>query len=221
MRRNTLLFRIAVLVLLLAGIALAAHYRHAIDPVAIRNGIAANPLSPLLFIVLQVAASLLFVPRTVLAVAAGLLFGFVWGAVLSMAGAMAGAAAGFAMVRWFGIGGALDAAPRFGALVRKAEHGGWRAVAMVRLTPVPHSVANSLLAMTAVPWRDYLIGSFFGMLPMTLAQVDIGTSGGSILRSSGEWIFACLALAAGLGATFLLKRAAARRGSQDGGDTLG
>lgn len=199
------LFRIAALLVVAGGIVLAFFYRHAIDPVAIHGAIAAHPLAPLLFIALQVAASLLFVPRLVLGVTAGLVFGFVWGTVLALVGALAGAAAGFALTRWFGAGGMLDQSPRIGAMVQKCEDGGWRAVAILRLMPVPHSVANTLLAMTNVSWRDYLIGSFAGMAPMTLAQVDIGASGVALL-SGRQWLLACLMLALGLGATFLLKR---------------
>jgi uncharacterized membrane protein YdjX (TVP38/TMEM64 family) len=54
----------------------------------------------------------------------------------------------------------LDESPAIGAMVKKYEHGGWRAVAILRLTPLPHSVTNTLLAMTNVSWRDYLLGSF-------------------------------------------------------------
>jgi len=197
--------RIGALLMVAGGIALAFFYRHAIDPVAIQHAIAAHPLAPVLFIALQVAASLLFVPRLVLGVAAGLVFGFVWGTVLALVGALAGAAAGFALTRWLGAGGMLDQSPRIGAMVQKCEDGGWRAVAILRLMPVPHSVANTLLAMTNVSWRDYLIGSFAGMAPMTLAQVDIGASGVALL-SGKQWLLACLMLALGLGATFLLKR---------------
>ncbi len=204
--------RILVLLLILAGIALAIVWRHALDPRALQDWVAASPFSPLAFIALQVVASLLFVvPRTVLGVAAGLVFGFVWGTVWALAGAVAGAAAGFALVRWFGIGGVLDVSPGIGRMVRRAEHGGWRAVAIVRLAPVPHSLANTLLAMTSVRWRDYLLGSLGGMLPMTLVQVDIGASGRAIL-SGGPWMGASLLLALGLAASFLIGRAG--RGSQ-------
>ncbi|HEY2010358.1 MAG TPA: VTT domain-containing protein [Rhizomicrobium sp.] len=209
--------RILALLVVAAGILLAFLYRHAIDPVAIHNAIAANPLAPAIFIALQVAASLLFVPRLVMGVAAGLLFGFVWGLLWAICGAMAGAAAGFALVRWFGVTGVLDASPGLGAMVQKAEAGGWRAVTILRLMPVPHSVANTLLAMTNLSWRDYLLGSFAGMLPMTIAQVDIGASGSEIL-SGGQWLLACLMLALGLAATFLLRRLS--RGSQSGSDTI-
>ena len=100
--------RILILLLIVAGIAAAVVWRHVLDPRAVQGWLALSPFSPLIFVLLQVAASLLFVPRTVLGVAAGLLFGFAWGVVWALAGAMAGAAAGFALARWFGIGGVLE-----------------------------------------------------------------------------------------------------------------
>lgn len=202
--------RLIVLPVIAAGIVLAVLKRDAIDPVAISRAIAAQPMAPLIFIALQLAASLLFVPRTVMGIAAGLVFGFVWGAIWALTGAMAGAASGFALVRWFGASGWLDASPGIGRMVERAEHGGWRAVAILRLTPVPHSVCNTVLAMTNLRWRDYLLGSFVGMIPMTLAQVDIGASGSAILQG-GQWVLACLMLALGLAASFLLKRVGRNR----------
>ena len=198
-------FRLIALLALAAGIAIAFVWRQAVDPMAIRDAIAAHPLAPAIFVALQVAASLLFVPRTVLSIAAGLIFGFAWGTVWALLGAMLGAAAGFAFVRWFGATGMLDASPGIGRLVERAETGGWRTVAILRLMPVPHSIANTLLAMTNLSWRNYLIGSFAGMLPMTLVQVDIGASGVALLNG-GQWQLATLTLAAGIAATFLLKR---------------
>lgn len=207
------LIRALALLALAAGIVLAIVYHKAIHPAAIRDAIGANPLAPAIFIALQVAASLLFVPRTVLGIAAGLIFGFVWGSVWATVGAVVGAAAGFALVRWFGVTGVLDELPGIGTMVKRAEQGGWRAVAILRLTPVPHSVANTVLAMTNLSWRDYLLGSIIGMLPMTLAQVDIGASGSAILNGR-QWMLACLMLALGLAASFLLKHVS--RGSQSG-----
>ena len=208
-------FRLLGLIALAFGIAIAFVWRQAIDPIAIRDAIAAHPLAPVIFIALQVAASLLFVPRLVLGVAAGMIFGLWWGTLWAMIGCMLGGAAGFAVVRWFGATGVLDTSPGIGRVVERAETDGWRSGAILRLMPVPHSVTNTLLAMTNLKWRDYLIGSFAGMLPMTLAQVDIGASGVALL-GSGQWLIACLTLAAGIAATFLLKR----WGSQQRGDKL-
>ena len=69
--------RIAVLALIALGAVFAVSlvHRGSIDPAAIRNMVAGNAFAPLLFVALQILASLLFVPRTFLGVAAGLLFG--------------------------------------------------------------------------------------------------------------------------------------------------
>jgi len=183
-----------------------------IDPSAIRDIIAGSPLAPLVFILLQVAASLVFIPRTFLGIAAGLLFGFAWGSVLAITGALAGAAAGFALWRWIGEGQVdLEKAPWLGPLLEKAERDGWRMVAIVRLIPaLPHSLANTGLALTRIGWADYLIGSFLGMLPMTLVQVDLGVAGGQVLTGRSGWLVSLVLLALLFGTSVLLRRAAAR-----------
>jgi len=203
---------VGLVVLCGAGLALIMVHRGEIDAPSIRDAIAGNRFAPLIFIFLQIAGSLLFVPRTFLGVAAGLLFGFVWGAILAISGAVAGAAAGFAFVRWVHpIEIDLDDAPRFGPLVEKAERGGWRTVAITRLVPVPHSLVNTALALTKLGWKDYLVGSTLGMLPMTLAQVDIGAAGGQAIAGGRGWMIACLLLALGLAASFAIGRAGKRQ----------
>jgi uncharacterized membrane protein YdjX (TVP38/TMEM64 family) len=192
----------------MVGIAIAVIYRHEIHPTSIRNAIAGNPLAPIVFIALQVAASLLFVPRAVLGIASGMLFGLFWGCVWAIVGATLGASAGFAMVRIMGFAGTLDTQPSVGGIVAKAEQGGWRAVAVVRLVPIPHSVVNTILALTNLSWKNYLMGSFAGMIPMTFAQVAIGASGGEIIDAHGKWMWACLLLAFGLAGSLALRRTA-------------
>jgi len=98
--------RIGVVALIALGaiFAVTAVHRGTLDPSAIRDAIAGNDLAPLIFVGLQIAASLLFVPRMFLGIAAGLLFGFAWGSFWAMLGAVAGAAAGFALWRWIGAG---------------------------------------------------------------------------------------------------------------------
>jgi uncharacterized membrane protein YdjX (TVP38/TMEM64 family) len=155
-------------------------------------------------------ASLLFIPRAVLGLAAGMLFGIFWGSLWAIVGAMLGASAGFAFVRMMGFAGALDTEPTVGGLVEKAEQGGWRAVAVVRLVPMPHSVVNTVLALTNLSWQDYLWGSFAGMLPMTFAQVAMGASGGEIIDAHGKWMWACLLLAFGLAGSLVLRRSGNR-----------
>lgn len=204
-----ILLRGIALLAVVAGIALAIVYRSDIHALAVRDALAANRYAPLVFIGLQILASLLWVPRTVLGIAAGLLFGLFWGMLWAIIGAIMGAAAGFAFVRGMGAEGILDTSPRIGKLIERAETGGWRTVAILRLIPgPPHSLINTLLALTNISWRDYLVGSFIGMLPITFVQVDIGASGNAVFQGQGGWIVACLLLAAALAVSFLVKRVA-------------
>jgi uncharacterized membrane protein YdjX (TVP38/TMEM64 family) len=106
----------------------------------------------------------------------------------------------------------LDGSPRIGKMVERAESGGWRAVAILRLIPgPPHSLINTLLALTNIRWRDYLIGSFAGMLPITFVQVDIGAGGGAVFQGHTGWIIGCALLAVALAVSFVVKRVAARQ----------
>jgi uncharacterized membrane protein YdjX (TVP38/TMEM64 family) len=206
--------RLAAAIAVAAGAVVSIYLvrKGAIEPSAIRDVIAGSPLAPLVFILLQVAASLVFIPRTFLGIAAGLLFGFVWGTVLAIAGALAGAAAGFALWRWIGEGQVdLEATPWLGPLLERAERDGWRTVAIVRLIPaLPHSLANTGLALTRIGWTDYLVGSLLGMLPMTLVQVDVGAAGGQVLEGRSGWMVSLVLLALLFGSSVLLRRAAAR-----------
>lgn len=191
-----------------AILALTAIHRGTIDSAAIRDAIQHNPLAPLIFVAFQILASLFFVPRTILGIAAGLLFGLAWGSFWAILGAEAGAAAGFAVARWIGAGDVnLEEMPRLGPLLERAERGGWRAVAIVRLVPgLPHSVVNTALALTRISWVDYLLGSFAGMLPMTVFQVDIGAAGGFALGGGRGWIIATMLGVLGIAASYALKR---------------
>lgn len=125
---------------------------------------------------------------------------------------MAGAAVGFALWRWIGEGQVdLEKMPWLGPLLEKAERDGWRMVAIVRLIPaLPHSLANTALALTRIGWADYLIGSFLGMLPMTLVQVDVGVAGGQVLTGRSGLLVSLVLLALLFGTSVLLRRAAAR-----------
>ncbi|MGH6968006.1 MAG: TVP38/TMEM64 family protein [Stellaceae bacterium] len=182
--------RVLLLLLLAIGLAVAWHERAALDPVALRNDIAAYPAAPLVFLVLQMVASLLFIPRTLLAVAAGLLFGAWWGVFWAALGGTLGAIAGFLVARYVNSGWLdLESLPRFGPVLLKAERGGWRAVTALRLIPViPHSLSNYALGLTRIDLGPYTVGSFLGQLPMTIAYVDLAAAGGRIAGGHADWI---------------------------------
>ena len=192
--------RLVVVALLAAGIVAAWHWRSLFDPLLLTGLIGGNVLAPLAFIAMHIAGSLCFVPRTLLALGAGLVFGMWWGILWAALGSLAGAVAGFLVARYLGFGFvdrarlASSAGPaRLTALLHRAERGGWRMVAVLRLVPIiPHSLANYALGLTGVPLGAYAFGSLLGQLPLTIAYADLGAAGGQALFGAADWRHAVL-----------------------------
>jgi uncharacterized membrane protein YdjX (TVP38/TMEM64 family) len=176
---------------LIAIAAMAAwRWRTVFDPVGITTAIGHYPAAPLGFLAAHIAASLVFVPRTLLAVVAGLLFGTGWGIVWAELGSVAGATAGFLLARYVS-SGLIDfqQGSRVRSLSGWVERGGWRAVALLRLIPImPHSIANYGLGLTALPLGGYAFGSLIGQLPLTIAYVELGAAGERLLAAGTGWI---------------------------------
>jgi uncharacterized membrane protein YdjX (TVP38/TMEM64 family) len=181
--------RLAAGALLVAGMAAAWHWRGAFDPLTVTARLGGNPAAPLLFMALHVAGSLFFVPRTLLALAAGLLFGMWWGVLWAALGSLAGAVAGFLSARYIHAGFIERASPtRLASLFAYAERGGWRVVAVLRLIPViPHSLTNYALGLTRLRLGAYAVGSLLGQLPLTIAYADLGAAGGRALLGAANW----------------------------------
>jgi uncharacterized membrane protein YdjX (TVP38/TMEM64 family) len=215
-RRPIARLRLAGRGLVVAAIAVGAvlvwRHRGLLDPQAISDAIALRPAAPLVFLAAHVAASLLFLPRTVFAVAAGIVFGTGWGLVWAAAGSVLGAVAGFLVARYVNAGMIEpETMPRLGRILQRAEDGGWRSVMALRLIPVvPHSLANYALGLTRLKLGPYAFGSFLGQLPMTLAYVDLGAAGGRLWAGQAGWLMPTLIGAAALVASLLLPRFARR-----------
>jgi uncharacterized membrane protein YdjX (TVP38/TMEM64 family) len=210
LRRAT---RLMVLGLIATAAIAAWHWRTIFDPIAITTVIGQYPAAPLGFLAAHIAASLVFIPRTLLAIVAGLLFGTGWGIVWAELGSVAGAAAGFLLARYIS-SGLIDfqRGSRVRSLLEWVERGGWRAVALLRLVPImPHSVANYGLGLTALPLGAYALGSLIGQLPLTIAYVEFGAAGERFLAGGTGWIELTLIGFAALSLTFLFSAYFGRR----------
>jgi len=191
-----------VALLLAGGIVATWRWRGAFDPLALTDLIRGYPAAPLVFILLHIVASLTFVPRSLLGVAAGIVFGVWWGLVWAALGSVVGALVGFLLARYVH-SAMFDRArwTRFAAVLERAERGGWRMVALIRLVPViPHSLSNYALGLTRLRLGDYALGSLLGQLPLTIAAVDLGAAGARAMHGAGDWL---LPTAIGAGALAL------------------
>ncbi len=205
--------RVLLLALVVVAVGLVWSERGDFQPSHLKALIAGNPYAPLIFLAVHVAASLLFVPRTPLSVAAGLLFGLWWGALWAVLGAMAGSLAGFALARYVNAGWFKpERLPKLGELLARVERGGWRAVALIRLVPImPHTPVNYAFGLSRISLGNYLLGSLVGQLPITVFSVDIGAAGGQVLTGSMNWVEPTLIGVGALLLSFVLPRLAAIR----------
>ena len=202
--------RLLLVSLLAAGAAAAWRWRVNLDPIAIASAIGRYPAAPLGFLALHICASLLFVPRTLLAIVAGLLFGMGWGIVLAAFGSVAGAAAGFLVARYINSGLVdIERIAPVRPMLERVAQGGWRSVAMLRLIPfLPHSLVNYALGLTRLPLGAYAMGSLIGQLPLTIAYVDFGAAGGRMMLDGFGWLEPTLIGLAALSLSLLIPRIA-------------
>jgi uncharacterized membrane protein YdjX (TVP38/TMEM64 family) len=202
-----------VLALLVAGIAAAWRWRGDFDPLTLTALIRGVPAAPLAFLALHLIASLVFVPRSLLGVAAGLVFGVWWGLFWAALGSVVGAMTGFLLARY--IHSSLFERTQWSRLtpiLGRVERGGWRMVAMFRLVPViPHSLSNYALGLTRLRLGDYALGSLLGQLPLTIAAVDLGAAGERAMRGAHDWLLPTLIGASALALTIIVPAVVRRR----------
>ncbi len=139
------LIRILLVLGLVVAVSLAVVYRDLFDSVALEAWINdAGVLAPIVFILIYVLATVLFLPGSVLTLAGGALFGPVSGALLNLTGATLGAALAFLISRYLASDWIADkAGGKVKQLINGVEGEGWRFVAFVRLVPLfPFNLLN-------------------------------------------------------------------------------
>lgn len=190
MRRGTVL-RLAVPAALLGGAAVAFVYGPELDAAALARWVErADRLGPMLFVALFAAATVLFLPGSVLTLMGGALFGPVWGTLFNLVGATLGATLAFLVARhvaadWV----ARRTRGRLRRLVAGVEAEGWRFVAFTRLVPLfPFNLLNYALGLTRIGFWPYAATSFVSMLPATFAYTWLGHAGRHALQGGEDLI---------------------------------
>ena len=206
--------RRGLLTLVLVGaIALVFVYREQIDATPLETWVAGSGVvAPVLFMVLYTAATVLFLPGSVLTLAGGALFGPVLGTLLSLTGATAGAALAFLIARYLGADWVeRRAGPRFKRLSDGVAAEGWRFVAFVRLVPLfPFNLLNYALGLTRIPFLPYLLATWVFMFPGALAYTWLGYVGREAVAGDEDLIRNGLVALALIAAVAFLPRLIAR-----------
>jgi uncharacterized membrane protein YdjX (TVP38/TMEM64 family) len=177
---------------------------------------------PTVFIAAYAAATVAFVPGSVLTLAAGAIFGVVEGTVIVFVAATLGAGLAFLVSRHLArssIEHRLAGNSRFSAIDRAVALEGRKIVFLLRLSPVfPFNLLNYALGLTQVRFADYMLASV-GMLPGTLLYVYYGAlagevaalaGGAAVEKGAGYYAVLCIGLVATLAVTTFVTRTARR-----------
>lgn len=194
-----------------------AQLRAALDVVA-----GLGPWGPVLFALLYVLATVLFLPGWILSVGAGAVFGVVKGSILVSISATLGATAAFLVGRYLArnwVAARIEGKPRFRAIDEAVAREGWKIVGLTRLSPIfPFNLLNYAFGLTRVSLRHYVLASWIGMMPGTVLYVYFGSLAGDLAslgagraaRTPAEWGLYAVGLVATVAVTVYVTRIARR-----------
>ncbi|XP_026662464.2 TVP38/TMEM64 family membrane protein slr0305-like [Phoenix dactylifera] len=135
---------------------------------------------PLVLAVAYIPLTVLAVPASILTLGGGYLFGLPVGFVADSTGATIGATTAFLLGRTIGrayVISKLKDYPKFQAVAIAIQRSGFKIVLLLRLVPLlPFNMLNYLLSVTPVGIGEYIMASWLGMMPITLALVYVGTT---------------------------------------------
>ena len=125
---------------------------------------------PVVFILIYGIGCVFALPGSLLTLAGGAVFGVFWGTVYNVLASNLGASLAFVAARFLGrdfIEGLLKNG-KLADFDKEIQHSGFKTIFRLRLIPVvPFNGLNFGSGLLSVKYRDYLSGSFLGMLPGT------------------------------------------------------
>jgi uncharacterized membrane protein YdjX (TVP38/TMEM64 family) len=138
----------------------------------------------LVFCLAYIAATLVFIPGSLLVMMAGLVYGPLWGALIALPCAVVSAGIAFGLGRtiardWVAHKVAGDV--RFEAIDRAIRHHAFKVLVLLRLSPAsPFNVLNYAFGASSVSARDFLLSCLVGSLPSTALYVYLGSLAPSV-----------------------------------------
>lgn len=170
--------------------------------------------APLLYVVLYILMSGVFLPSAVFKVFAGTVFGVFQGVLVASLAACISSYIKFLLARYFfrdSINRKIQRNPKWQRLDRLIEREGWKMLLMLRNIPVGNALfLNYVCGVTKMPSRDFVLASFVGRLPQTFVYVYLGylvgyssgIDGANPTRVTFEWVLLWMGLLATVGLTY-------------------
>ena len=155
--------------------------------------------APVIFILVVIVIVVALFPGVLITMGAGFLFGVLMGSIYIIIATTIGAVLAFILARYLLSNKSreyLRSHPRLRFLDELFAAEGWKIVLLTRLIPFfPFKLSNYLFGLTKFKLRDFFIGTFFGIWPITIFNVyigsitaDLSTLGTSSTKTNLEWI---------------------------------
>lgn len=184
---------------------------------------ALGPWGPVALGLVYIAGTILLVPASALTLLAGALFGLGIGTLTASIASTTGAALAMLIGRYLArdrVVRLIAGRPRLAALDQAIDEGGWRIVALLRLSPaIPFNLQNYFYGLTSIRFWPCVLTSWVTMLPGTFLYVYLGQLTGDVVsgqrtKSPYEWVALGVGLLATVVVTVYLTRLARRRLAQ-------
>ncbi|MDK8799217.1 TVP38/TMEM64 family protein [Corynebacterium coyleae] len=163
-----------------------------------------GPWFPVAFWLLYILITQFPIPRTVMTVSAGILFGSVQGILIAITATTVSAVISLLIVRTL-LRDWVEPRPTHPAVEqinRRLEERGWLAIFSLRLiAAVPFSVLNYAAALTRVPVLPFAIATFAGSLPGTVLVTIFGDT---LTGEANPVVIAVMAVLAVIGLSGLI-----------------
>ncbi len=176
--------KIVLIVLVLLALFLLRDYLKIDLLLQYIESIRAQPLAPLIFILVYVIATTLAIPATPLSLLGGSIFGFWWGFALTVLASNLGCHLAYGIAKYLGKdviqryvkqGSFLDTA------TEKAKQNAFVFLVYARLVPIfPFAAVNYLSGVIDIKYRHYALATFFGMLPGSAVYIYLGHTASNV-----------------------------------------
>lgn len=143
-------------------------------------------LAPFIYIVMFSLVPLTFFPDSVLAISAGLIFGFSKGYIYTTIGALIGASIAFFIARYLGKEIIKrKSSDKLEKIERLIEKNGFYIIFLLRLIPLfPFDVISYGAGITNVKYKDFILATLFGTIPGIAVFTNIGATSLNIKSTS-------------------------------------
>lgn len=163
-----------------------------------------GPIIVIILITLEVLIAP--IPGFILYVTSGVIFGWFWGAIITLIGNMIGATLCFYLAKYLGRDFALNKVSenKMKVFDKYAEKYGGYAIFILRVNPITSSdIVSYASGFANIKFRDFFLGTFLGLLPLSFAQTYFG----DVIKISSPWlywVFVILSLVYFLGMIYIL-----------------